>query len=312
MKLKMPPWLPSVLWGLGIILTAFFLGKMIDVYLESRMAVSHDIILAKEEVKEVKQEKTITDYQRDIVPMFTEGKTIGTETPDPTKKKEGEEIPESPVNLVNWDQELSSGGGRIFLKGTIIGSDTAVAFIQVGEEDMALHIGQKAGSYYIDRIEKSSVIFKKGNEEIFVSMDMGGRVDTGRVAMPVRTIPPKPEEKNDDLDNIVADVGGKKVVDRVKFNALLTPPSRLANSIKFIPYAKDGKPYGIKISYLKGGSFFNRVNMQAGDILIKANNSEIMSVEDSFKVYQMFKNEDHMTLEVDRGGSIVQIPIEFR
>lgn len=312
MKFKMPPWLPSVLWGIGIIFTAFFMGKMIDVYLESRMAVPHEIILAKEEVKEVKQEKTISDYQRDIVPMFTGGKTVTDATPNPDKKKDGEEIPESPVNQVNWDQELSSGGGKIFLKGTIIGSDTAVAFIQVGDEDMSLHIGQKAGSYYIDRIEKSSVIFKKDNEEVFVSMDLGARVNTGRVAMPVRTIPPKPEENNEELDNIVADVGGKKVVDRVKFNALLTPPSRLANSIKFIPYAKDGKPYGIKISYLKGGSFFTKVGLQAGDVLVKSNNSEIMSVEDSFKVYQMFKNEDHMTLEVDRGGSNVKVPIEFR
>ena len=312
MKFKMPPWLPSVLWGIGIIFTAFFMGKIIDVYIESKMAVPHDIILAKEEVKEVRQEKNISDYQRDIVPMFTEGKAGAGATTDPDKKKDGEEIPESPVNLVNWDQELASGGGRVYLKGTIIGSDTAVAFVQVGDEDMALHIGQKAGSYYIDRIEKSSVIFKKNNEEVFVSMDLGAKVNTGRSAMPVRTIAAKPENKNDDLDNIVSDVGGKKVIDRVKFNALLTPPSRLANSIKFIPYSKDGKPYGIKISYLKGGSFFNKVGLQAGDVLVKSNNSEIMSVEDSFKVYQMFKNEDHMTLEVDRGGSNVKLPLEFR
>lgn len=312
MKLKMPEWLPSVLWGIGIIFTAFFLGKMINVYLESKMAVPYDIILAKEEVKEVIQEKSISDYQRDIAPIFTEGKTGSADTKDSDKDKEGEEIPDSPVNQVNWDQELSSGGNRIYLKGTIIGSDTAVAFVQVNNEDMSLHIGQKAGSYYIDRIEKSSVIFKKDNEEVLVAMDLGVRSPAVNVAMPVRTVPPKPEEKDDELDNIVSDVGGKKVVDRVKFNALLTPPSRLANSIKFIPYAKDGKPYGIKISYLKGGSFFTKVGLQAGDVLVKSNNSEIMSVEDSFKVYQMFKNEDHMTLEVDRGGTNVQVPIEFR
>ena len=313
MKKQIPTWLPSLLWVVGIFFTAFFIGKAIDIYIEDKMTVPSDIILAKEEVKKETPTKSLNDYQRDIIPMFKDGKNIETPSPASEKAKPGEEKkPESPVNLVEWDQELKAGGSRVDLKGTIIGSDTAVAFVEVGGEDMALHIGEKAGSYYIDRITKSTVVFRKGTEEVAVVMGLGEKrnVSTRRTA---RTVISKPKtDKGPDLDKIVSNVGGKTVVDRKLFNALLKPPSRLANSIKFIPYSKDGKPYGIKVSYLKGGSFFTRVGLQAGDILVKANAKDINSVEDSFQVYQMFKNEDHLTLEVDRGGSPTKVPIEFR
>jgi type II secretion system protein C len=115
-----------------------------------------------------------------------------------------------------------------------------------------------------------------------------------------------------DLDSIVTNNGGKYVVDRQKFNALLTPPSRLANDIKFIPNSKEGKAYGLKISYLKNNTFFGKVGLKSGDVLINANKKDVNSVEDSFQVYQMFKNEDHLSMQVERDGQIVDIPIEFR
>jgi general secretion pathway protein C len=82
--------------------------------------------------------------------------------------------------------------------------------------------------------------------------------------------------------------------------------------MKFLPNSKDGKPYGIKVSYLKPDSFFSKVGLRSGDVLIKTNNKDIKTVEDSFYAYQSFKNEDHLTMEVDRDGQIIKIPMEFR
>jgi len=283
MKKKIPSWAPTLIWILGIFFTAFFLGELIGVYIEYKMTIPPEIVLAKEEAVQKARKKTLVEYERDIIPMFDRGKTGKPTSASDDKKKEGESDPEAPVNRINWDEEFSSGGERIQLKGTIIGTDTAVAFVQVSGVDIVLHIGQQVGSYQVDRINKNTIQFKKGETSALVSMNLeGSPVIAGHTISPVlkNRIGRK---KKDGVQNVVTRSGNKLIVDRREFNNLLKPPSKLAHSIKFIPHAKDGKPYGIKISYLRGGSFFSKLDMKAGDVLIRANNKDIRTVEDYSK-----------------------------
>lgn len=311
---RMPGWVPSILWVVGIALTAYFLGGLISLYLKGKWTVPQEMIVRKKEVQVQAPQQSLPDFERNIIPLFGEGnpEKAASEKSKNEKKDEAPVDPEDPVNQVDWNQVIGAEG-QIILKGTVIGSDTAFAFVNVGGKDLALQLGQSLGNYQVDRIMKGTITFKKGEQEKVVAMGLA--TGAGGVAhIPARQPMPaaKKADEDDELKDIVSKSGDKTVVDRRKFNALLKPPSRLAKSIKFIPNSKDGKPYGIRISYLKDKSFFTQVGMQPGDILVKSNKKEIKSVEDSFETYQMFKNEDHMTLEVDRGGQIIQLPIEFR
>ncbi|MCD4785459.1 MAG: hypothetical protein K8T10_16690 [Candidatus Eremiobacteraeota bacterium] len=311
MNQKIPRWVSTILWVVGIFSTAFLLGNVISLYFKGKWTVPQKMVLAREEVKQEKMKKPFKDYRDDIQPMFGEVKKAS-----PKKKKpEGEnpDEPEDPVNQVSWDQLIPTAQEQMRLNGTMIGSDTAIAIINVEGKDLSLQIGQQVGSYTVDSILKNAVVFKKDSKEIMLAMNLSENAPV-RAASNIRRMPARTlkKPKKDNLDDIVKASGSKRIVDRRKFNALLTPPSKLAKDLKFIPNSKDDKPYGMKISYLKNNSFFTKLGLKAGDILVKANNKEIKSVEDSFETYQMFRNEDHMTLEVDRNGQIVKIPIEFR
>lgn len=311
MNIKIPGWVNTTLWIIGIVFSAFFLGSLLSVILKDKLAVPREIITIKKTVDKPVQKKTIFEYEQNIVPIFGEVKAPQTAAVQEAGWDDEFTEPENPAVLVNWEQVLSNPD-QIKLKGTIIGSETALAFLNVGGTDMTVEIGQMVGDYQIDTIMKGAVIFKRGEMETILSMELSDN-PTQAALIPANPIPPPLEtQRQDDLENIVTESGGKMIVDRRKFSALLTPPSRLAHDLKFIPNSKDGEPYGLKLSYLKADTFFTKLGLRTGDILVKANNKEIKTIEDSFETYQMFRNEDHMTLEVDRGGQMLQIPIEFR
>lgn len=301
----------GILWTLGTVLTAYLLGYAVCALIGMKMTTYRDMIISPKVKQEAVVKKTLSDYEREIGELF--GNAQKMEKAKKEKNKEDETSPDDPAGSIDWDQAITAGSGKIQLTGTIIGSDMALAFLNVDGTDVSVRIGQQVGGYEVDSIMKNTVHFKKSGQETVLSMDLD---ETAPVVSEKRArinaLVEKDKQKEEEIDDMVTDSGDKKVVDRRKFNALLTPPSRLANDMKFIPNAKDGKPYGIKVSYLKPNSLFVKMGLQAGDILVKTNNKDIQSVEDSFTAYQAFRNEDHVTLEVDRGGQIVQIPIEFR
>jgi len=311
MNQKIPRWVSTLLWIVGIFFTASLLGSLISTYFKSKWTVPQKMVLAREQVQKKEMKKPFSDYRNEIQPMFGEVKKEPPKKKEPSKGSIFEE-PEDPVKEINWDQVIPNAQQQMRLNGTMIGSDTAIAIINIQGKDLSLNIGQQVGSYTVDSILKNTVIFKKNSNEVVLSMNLSEGAPI-HIASNVRRLPARAKQKpSSNLNDIVKTSGSKKIVDRRKFNALLNPPSKLAKDLKFIPNSKDDKPYGIKISYLKNNSFFTKLGLKAGDILVKANNEEIKSVEDSFKTYQMFRNEDHMTLEVDRNGQVVKIPIEFR
>jgi len=313
MKQKTPVWVSNAIWLLCLVLIAFFLGQFGSLYIKNRINVPFSIALPGGATQEVQAKNVpLSEYESEILPILGNSEAgEPSPTPSPTRDPNA---PILPADKVDWNQMIVQTPHLIRLKGTVVGSGDGIAFININGEDMTLSIAQKVGDYVVHSITKSAIYFKKGTEEKMIALYL----EEGEPPAPAAPAPPEdpavsPEMgREDDLDNIISFQGNSRIVDRRKFNALLKPPSRLANDIKFIPNSKDGKPYGIKISYLKPGSFFTKIGVQSGDVLIKTNNKDLQTVEDSFYAYQAFKNEEHLTLEIDRNGSIVKIPIEFR
>ncbi len=318
---KIPVWVTTVIWITAIVLTAFFAGQSASLYLRNRFHVQRNVTLARPpEIDTQKRERPLGFYRSSIVPALNQGKKpAGGDTGAPRATapggQPGDTPGEIPTPAINWDQILSVEEPALDLKGTVIGDDMAIAFVQVEGKDMSLTIGQQVGSYRVVSITKNTIGFSRGGNDKVVSMVLksGGSSrggSTGGIPRPRASSPQA--NQTIDIGDMISFQGNTRVVDRRKFNALLQPPSQLADELKFIPNSKDDQPYGIRISYLKPGSFFSRIGMRSGDILVRTNNKELMSVEDSFYAYQAFRNEEHLTLEIDRGGNIIQIPLEFR
>jgi type II secretion system protein C len=306
---RIPAWAIYVVWGIGIFLTAWYLGQSASLYVKGRLSAPRQIIYAKENAVQQVTEQPFSFYEKEITPIFGEAKPVKKED---KKDKKDDKKPKSELD-VDWDGILTSNPKSILLKGTVLGRGSAIAFLTVSGKDQSVALGGKAGSFDVSAIGKSSVKFVRGNQATVISMNLDETTTTGAptpTASPAAS--PIADSGEPDLASIISRQGDNIIVDRRKFNGLLKPPSRLANDLKFIPNSKDGEPYGIKVSYLKPGSFFTMIGLQSGDILVRTNNKELKSVEDSFYAYQAFRNEEHLTLEIDRGGSIIKLPLEFR
>jgi type II secretion system protein C len=314
MKIKIPEWAGTTFWVILLVLTAFMCGQSASLYVKERLKVPVNMAVAREKVEKNDTRKPFTHYERELLPVFGESKKADGEKTSRPGKTPGAAAKKEPGE-VDWDQVLTDPNPKLELLGTVIGSDTAIAFVNVAGKDVTLSIGQSVGSYYVSSINKNTMGFSNGGREKQLVMNLE-QVPLAVLNAAYNPAPsPSPSESPEEtasLDEIVSQQGDQRIIDRRKFNALLKPPSKLANDLKFIPNSKEGTPYGIKISYLKPDSFFSRIGLQSGDILVKTNMKELKSVEDSFYAYQAFRNEDHITLEVDRDGEIIQIPMEFR
>jgi type II secretion system protein C len=318
MKKTIPAWAITIAWCISVAVSAVFISQLISLYLQNKLAVPRNLTVVKQEPEQQeKRQKPFHYYRSSIVTIFGDQKA-----PPPVTKKNDEKKPEEnldpldPVNRIPWDQYLvRHNPNNVKLKGTIIGSNTALALLKVDGNDITMYQGQRAGGYNLDVISKSSITFVKGNDKRIVAMESDP--DSSLADVPQPPTPPVEENntmdpENNDLDGIISFQGDRRIIDRRKFDELLKPPSRLAHEVKFIPNSKDGEPYGIRISYLKPDSFFSKVGLRSGDILIRTNDKILKTVEDSFYAYQAFRNEDHLLMEVDRNGQIVHIPMEFR
>jgi type II secretion system protein C len=318
MKKQIPAWVITAVWCLSIAVSAVFISQLISLYLQSKLAVPRNITVVKREPeKDEKNQRPLQYYRSSVVSIFGEQKAtpVVSQATEETESDAGLD-PDDPINKIPWDQYLvRHNPSNIQLKGTIIGNNTALALLKVDGNDVSLYLGQRAGSYNLEIITKSSITFAKGNEKRIVAMETDPDSALSDVPQPP---PPQAsgdvtfEGGDDDLEGLISFQGDRRIIDRKKFDELLKPPSRLAHEVKFIPNSKDGEPYGIRISYLKPDSFFSRVGLRSGDILIRTNDKILMTVEDSFYAYQAFRNEDHLLMEVDRDGQIVQIPMDFR
>ncbi len=309
MNKKLSLWFSNVLWILCIVLSGFFAGKLGDFYIEKRFSAPKKVIIAKPKRQKRKKSTSLLEYESQIIKALTPEKKSSTTKPKTPSKVNDSPSPSKPE--IPWNEVIETGIDRILVKGTVIGEDTAIAFLNINGTDVAVSIGEKVGSYEVWAISKNSVTFSKGNIKKVAYMGMGEKSKRRRYTGSVtpRVIG---SSKRNNLENIVTYRGGVRIIDRRKFNALLKPPSPLAHEIKFIPNSKDGKPYGIKISYLKPGSFFSKIGLRSGDVFIRINKKDLKTVDDSYYAYQAFKNEDHLTLVIDRNGRKITIPLEFR
>lgn len=83
---------------------------------------------------------------------------------------------------------------------------------------------------------------------------------------------------------------------------LVAPPS---------PVMKDGKMLGFRIMPGKNIALFNQTGLQPGDIVTKINGAAMDSPGAGIQALQNSMNSSNVNLEVDRGGQITPISVNF-
>jgi general secretion pathway protein C len=83
---------------------------------------------------------------------------------------------------------------------------------------------------------------------------------------------------------------------------LVAPPS---------PVMKDGKMLGFRVMPGKNIALFNQTGLQPGDIVTKINGTAMDSPGAGIQALQNSMNSSNVNLEVDRGGQITPISVNF-
>lgn len=192
---------------------------------------------------------------------------------------------------------------RITLLGTFIGDSLSAAMVRDGDEEKTVIEGDSVAGMRVLRIEKDRMIVSTGSREHTVRMLYGEK-------------PPAPPEKNVAREDGGSSSGAspgtvRREVSRREFAALLDPPDRIARDVALAPVSRDGRPYGIQMTYVKPESFMQKMGFQPGDILVNVNNKPLQVPEDGLMAYQMLKNEDKVDFRVDRNGRFFQLQIIF-
>ena len=78
------------------------------------------------------------------------------------------------------------------------------------------------------------------------------------------------------------------------------------------PIAKDGRPYGVKISYLEPTNMFSAMGLQQGDVLTSINGHDLRTQDDGIQCYLMLKNESSLSIKIDRNERSITIPVEIQ
>ncbi len=69
-----------------------------------------------------------------------------------------------------------------------------------------------------------------------------------------------------------------------------------------VPYLRHGKTAGLRISRISPGSFYEKIGLQNGDVIIQINNRNLDNPSGFLKLYQELKNKRYISVVLYRQG----------
>ncbi len=90
---------------------------------------------------------------------------------------------------------------------------------------------------------------------------------------------------------------------REEIKRFLEDPREILTDARLLPNLKDGKQEGFVVREVKPGGFYDRIGIQNGDIILRANKIELSSPNDGIKIFSLIKEIDRVELDIIRNGS---------
>jgi type II secretory pathway component PulC len=92
------------------------------------------------------------------------------------------------------------------------------------------------------------------------------------------------------------------VASRAEVDRQLSNLNQLAREVRLQPYFERGKLAGFLLSNIKAGSFIQRMGGRDGDVVKAVNGGAIDSVQKAFSLYNTFRTNGQVNINVMRGG----------
>ncbi len=103
-----------------------------------------------------------------------------------------------------------------------------------------------------------------------------------------------------------------KAVDRAELNQMLSDIPALMMQARAMPWMNNGKMEGFKLDYITKGSFFEKLGLQAGDILQRINGVELRDPGMALSLFQQLRSERNVAVDVLRSNQRTTLAYDIR
>jgi general secretion pathway protein C len=195
---------------------------------------------------------------------------------------------------------------KIRLLGTVVG-DAAQSLAVVEEltskrqAAYRLH-DQIAGLGEVRSVGRESILVGQGDleEELFLDILQKPVPPPGSAPIPVGTV--------------VTPGGGQlhRSVDRAELSQMLSDIPGLMSQARAVPYMNAGKMDGFRLDFILKGSFFEKLGLQAGDVLQRINGVELRDPGTALGLFQQLRNERNVAVDVLRNNQRTTLAYDIR
>ena len=305
-------------WALhlpAILLSSFFLAKIVGVVIAGRLEVKRSIGLvstiapvsrlnrASGDLQEyaVITERNIFDSveRATATPEEAETGNVGPITGEAVKTSLGITVLGVLVVGDGRDQRssatISSGGSKggemdVYAVGDVESFAPNTRLTRVAPDRIEFLNGS--------RLEYAEVGVSSG-ESIFAPPKQG------------ETVAALPGKAGGESTAVKMEQPGNFVIDQSEVDNALQNLDQLYTEIRAVPNFSGGKVSGMKILSVKGGSLFARLGLKRGDILQRINGMEL-DVKQGFAIFNQLKDAKNLTVDLVRGGQPQTVEYEIR
>lgn len=151
-------------------------------------------------------------------------------------------------------------------------------------------------------IEKERVLFKSGPSEEWLGLTIGQQMRAGAPG----SAPPAPAPVQSPA------APARRVLDRREVTAALNDPTRLLTHAQAVPYLTDGKLDGFRLYNVVPSGFFDKIGLQANDIVQRINGVELRDPGMLLSLFQQLRTERTVRVDMVRNTARQTLTYDIR
>lgn len=198
------------------------------------------------------------------------------------------------------------------LVGTLVGAGgTSVAFLNIGGKQQTVYSGDSVSGFTVLEIRPNTLLLSWAGGERKTLYLPSMAPAPAPAGSNVGLLPPPPAPVAAP-PNPVGAPQTRPVLSRADVNQTLANPQEYLKDFRILPYAKEGRPYGMRVLDLRQGSLLNRMGVQVGDVLLSINGRNLFTPEEAMNAYQTIAKEEHVGFRVERNGQLIPLEVDIR
>ncbi len=92
------------------------------------------------------------------------------------------------------------------------------------------------------------------------------------------------------------------ILDRVLMPANIRDLPSFLKQARAVPYVKQGRTVGFRITGISRGGFYEKIGLRNGDVLLRVNMQNLDDPAKLFSLYQEMRNKRHISILLSRNG----------